>query len=174
MRLRRAAWWSGFVLDGDKIVVSCRCLGAWLGNPIRRAKRGCLPVDFVVALLLERAGGHGCQVNARCGVPGLPACADPTPSSTVVNRLAAMRRRFHSRPASDRRQQREHSGAVLLLRTWQPQVVHSGRAGSRPARRRRRRRIDSAVMSWVASVSPCKGPVSRDPWCTRDGRAEAP
>jgi hypothetical protein len=41
-----------------------------------------LPVDLVVVVLLEGAGSHG----SRVGVPGLPACAYPTPYAAVVNR----------------------------------------------------------------------------------------
>jgi hypothetical protein len=56
---------------------------------------------------------------------------------------AAMRWRFCSRPLGDRFQQREHRGAVRLLRTWRPQSGHTGSgAGSgRPARRARQRAV---------------------------------
>lgn len=54
--------------------------------------------------------------------------------------LVATRWRFHSRPVADRRQQREHRGAVRVLRAWRPQSGQSGSSGSRPALRSRRRR----------------------------------
>jgi len=63
----------------------------------------------------------------------------------VFRRLAAIRWRLDSRPAGDRRQQREQSGAVVALRTWRPQVVHVGSGGRTPMRRRRRRRMAAAA-----------------------------
>jgi hypothetical protein len=56
VRLRLAAWWLSLVPDNDEIVVSCRRLG--LNRPLRFAKRGCFPVDFVIVGLLKKASSH--------------------------------------------------------------------------------------------------------------------
>lgn len=94
----------------------------------------------------------------------------------------AMRWRFVSRPAGERFQQCEHSGAVILLRTSRAQAEQGcGASGSGSPRRRRRQRavraVDESVMctgDGVTHRSAGKGAAEHvTVWHTRRG-AEAP